>query len=235
MPSLRRGHIPQVHRRVSSRADTGSSTGSVAAAGRMTCPHSTRGRSLASRVESFTRGGLAGKLSPASMRSAVDSAQEISPLTSMPCGGSALHGLIRSAARRSSLAAPTVLPRWAWVMPTANCARPRHRSRSADGAAFHVPSRTSCAWNARPLSSRLCASANDWSGGRAKSSGGGSTPSVPLASGRPSSSRGRAFRARPVASRSRSPAMFQHLEWRQVPGEPAGARMRGTRPRNRRT
>jgi hypothetical protein len=194
------------------------------------CPHSERGLSLGSAVESVRRGGLGGRRSPTSMRSAVASAQEISPLTSMPWGGAVLHGLIRSAARRSSLAAPTVLPRWAWVMPTANWARPRHRSRSADGAAFHVPSRTSCAWNARPLSSSLCASANDSSGGSARSSGGRSTPSAPLASGRPSSSRGRAFRARPATSRSRSTAMLEHLEWRHVRGESTRTTDEGNSP-----
>ncbi len=108
------------------------------------------------------------------------------------------------APRRSSVAAPRALPRRACVSPTASCARPCHRSRSAGGAAFHAASRTSCAWNGQPSVEQLL---GDGERLRRAAAQGRRRPAAgrprSWAAGVPSPSRGLAFRARPAASRSR--------------------------------
>ena len=51
----------------------------------------------------------------------------------MPCGADPAYSSMRSADRRSNADAPVVLPRSAWVSPTASCASPRQSSRSSSG------------------------------------------------------------------------------------------------------
>ncbi len=105
-------------------------------------------------------------------------------------------------ARSASRSAPAWLPRAAWVIATQTCAKPCHRSRSSGGPAFQRASRTSWAANGRPAATSSRAVLNVSSGGSG-SSDTGSTPSLPYGKGRPSPSRGLAWRARPRASRSR--------------------------------
>jgi hypothetical protein len=110
----------------------------------------------------------------------------------------------RSAPRLSRATAPAAFPRRAWVSPTAIWARPRHSSLSGPAEDFHAASNTSCAWNGRPSASRRPPSATASSGVTLRSSGIAGTPSAAVrGSGRPSSSRGRAFRGRPPVSLSR--------------------------------
>ena len=89
-------------------------------------------------------------------------------------------------------------------MPTASWARPCHSIRSSAGPFFHAASNTPCALNARPRSSKSWAWARVSAGGSSRSSGMRATPTLPGGSGRPRASRGRALRARPDSSRSRS-------------------------------
>ena len=86
------------------------------------------------------------------------------------------YGSMRAAPRAAGSAPRAGLPRARWVRPTASWASPCHRSRSASGAAFQVPSSTSWAWNGRPASSSRCASTRDSAGGSTRSSGTRSTP-----------------------------------------------------------
>src|SRR4051794_9631710 len=126
------------------------------------------------------------------------------------------------APRRSRVTAPVRLPRAACVRPTASCARPRHSCRSAAGADFQESSSTSWAWNGRAASSSRCASVSASSGVRTWPSVARSSPGAPYGSGRPSASRGRALRARPARSRSRSASTDRSWPTGSPASNPAG-------------
>jgi hypothetical protein len=157
-PVVGRGKTPGVHKRAHAARDPARSrvptdgpdhraawSRARCAVGSRTKPDEAVDLCTSCQPQSLGTLGAAGSCDGSSSRSARDRAQPSRPVTSTRYGAPPRYPAILSAPRRSRVAAPALLPRSAWVRPTASWASPCHRSRSASGAAFQVASRTSWA------------------------------------------------------------------------------------------